>query len=100
MAVQIDNYNFEGPFRDPASLRDQSGVYAVLGGNGVNSWRVVDIGESAQVRTRVTNHDRADCWSRNRGGGLAYAAYYCNERDRMRIEQELRAKINPPCGDR
>jgi len=25
---------------------------------------------------------------------------YCNERDRMRIEQELRAQFNPPCGKR
>jgi hypothetical protein len=100
MAIQIGNYNFEGPFRDSASLREQSGVYAVLGGNGTNSWKVVDVGESEQIRTRVSNHDRANCWGRNRGDGLAYAAYYCTERDRMRIEQELRTKYNPPCGDR
>lgn len=100
MAIQIGKYNFDGPFRDPASLRDQSGVYAVLAGTGANSWKVVDIGESAQVQTRVSNHDRADCWQRNRGTGLTYAACYCNERDRMRIEQELRSHYNPPCGDR
>lgn len=100
MAIQIGNFNFEGPFRDPASLRDQSGVYTVLGGNGTNTWKIVDIGESAQVQSRVPSHDRANCWNRNRGSGLAYAAYYCSERDRMRVEQELRAKYNPPCGDR
>lgn len=100
MAIPIGKHNFEGPFRDPATLRDQSGVYAVLGGNGENSWKIVDIGESEQIRSRVSNHDRADCWNRNRGNGLAYAAYYCNERERMRIEQELRAQYKPPCGDR
>lgn len=98
MTIQIGRYNFEGPFNDPTSLRDQSGVYAVLG-RSATGWNVVDIGESGGVRSRVTNHDRANCWARNRGGGLAYAAYYCDEATRMRIEGELRSQFNPPCGD-
>jgi hypothetical protein len=100
MAIQIGKYNFEGPYSDASSLRDQSGVYAILGSDGSSPWNVVDVGESDQVRTRVMNHDRSDCWKRQRHARLAYAAYYCNESDRMRIEQELRAQFKPPCGDR
>jgi hypothetical protein len=29
MSIKIGNYSFEGPFADPASLKNVSGVYAV-----------------------------------------------------------------------
>lgn len=100
MAIQIGGYNFEGPYESTTDLREQSGVYAVLGGNGSGTWDVVDIGESQGVRSRVETHDRADCWKRRGHAKLACAPLYCSERDRMRVEQELRAKFKPPCGDR
>ncbi len=100
MTIQIGKYNFEGPFESTSALREQSGVYAILGGNGNGTWKVIDIGESQGVRSRVESHDREDCWKRQRHPRLAYAAYYCNAQERMRIEQELRAQFNPPCGDR
>lgn len=101
MTIKIGNYNFEGPFTDTASLKNQSGVYAVLcnSGQGGNQ-SVVDIGESGEVRDRVENHDREDCWRRNCSGTLAFAAYYCDAGSRVRIESELRKRYNPPCGDR
>ena len=100
MAIQIGNYKFDGPFSEPSALRNQTGVYAVLGGDGSSPWTVVDIGESRGVGPRVEQHDRAKCWNRQRHPRLAYAAYYCNEQARMRVEQELREQYKPPCGDR
>lgn len=101
MAIKIGSYNFDGPHTSTSALRKQSGVYAILGnsGNG-NSWAVVDIGESEDVQERVENHDRAPCWKGQKHSVLAAAAYYAAERQRMQIEQELRATLNPPCGDR
>mgnify|MGYP001614479284 FL=1 len=100
MAIKIGNYNFEGPFDSTNSLRKQSGVYVILGRNtDAETWKVVDIGEAGDVQERVTNHDRSDCWKRQcYQRPLQVAVLYCNERDRMRIEQELRAQFNPPCG--
>src|SRR5438874_689001 len=102
MSINIGNYAFEGPFTNPASLSNASGVYSVLtrpAGNGTYS--VVDIGESGSVRDRVMSHDRTPSWSRCvQSGGLCYAAYYCDERARMSIEKALRTAYNPPCGDR
>lgn len=100
MAIKIGNYNFDGPFNDSSSLRKQSGVYVILGRNtDAETWKVVDIGEAGDVQERVTNHDRSDCWKRQGyQRPLQVAVLYCNERDRMRIEQELRAQFNPPCG--
>ncbi len=100
MPIQIGSYNFDGPHQNTAMLWNQSGVYAILGSNGNNSWSVVDIGESYDVRTRVENHDRAFCW-RSRGyQALTVAAYYVPEWQRLLIERELRAQYQPPCGDR
>lgn len=98
MTINIGNYTFDGAHASPTQLADRSGVYAVLG-SSINGLKVVDIGESGWIRTRVQAHDRAPAWARQ-GLPLSYAALYCDEGSRMRIERELRARFNPPCGDR
>ena len=101
MSIKIGNYNFDGPFTNTSNLKNQSGVYAILGRSASSqSWKVVDIGESATVKDRVESHDRSDCWKRKGHSTLAVAAYYCNESQRMRIEGELRNQFNPPCGEK
>jgi hypothetical protein len=101
MSIQIGNYTFDGPFTNPASLKNVSGVYGVLArSSSGNGYAVIDIGESATVRDRVTNHDRSVCWARNRQAGLRYAAFYCDQPTRIRAEQPLRRQFNLVCGDR
>lgn len=100
MTIQIGNYSFDGDFSTADYLQEKSGVYAVLGitdGNGGR--KVIDIGESGWVRTRVKCHDRATAWSRQ-GYPLRYAAFYCDEAARMAVERQLRAQFKPSCGDR
>ena len=101
MSIKIGNYNFEGPYTSTTNLKNQSGLYAILGRKSENQkWNVIDIGESSQVKERVDNHDRSDCWNRQGYSTIAAAVYYCNEQERMRIEKELRSHFNPPCGER
>jgi len=101
MTIAIGNYNFEGPYENTSSLKNQSGVYVVLGRNlSSQSWNIVDIGESAMVKDRIENHDREDCWKKQGYGTLAVAVYYCNEARRMTVEKALRQQYNPPCGER
>jgi len=102
MSIQIGNYGFDGPYGNAASLSNLSGVYAVLTrASGTDSYTIVDIGESGGIRDRVTNHDRQQSWARyKKAAGLSYAAYYCDERNRMAVEKALRGAYNPPCGDR
>jgi hypothetical protein len=102
MSIQIGNYSFDGPFGDPAHLRNNSGVYAVLTRTTVNDkYTVVDIGEAGWVRDRIAGHDRQDQWARCRlAAGLSFAAFYCDERARMQIERELRVQFNPASGVR
>lgn len=103
MSIEIRNYQFDGPFGTVESLRNSSGVYAILtkGPYDSSSYTVIDIGESGDLRTRISGHDRKDCWTKNKlGAGIFVAAYYCNQADRCRIETELRFAYSPVCGDR
>lgn len=100
MSIQIGKYNAEGPFLNENQLKDVSGVYVILGRSSqAENWNVVDVGESGGVRSRVSNHGRTPCWKRQSHSTLSVAAIYTGEAERMRIEKELRAQYNPPCGD-
>ncbi|MFG6485283.1 hypothetical protein ACG04R_01295 [Roseateles sp. BYS78W] len=101
MTIQIGSYAFDGPHPNAGQLAARSGVYAILGRHAPGAtWLVLDIGESQDVRGRIDSHDRRPQWRRQGMPELACAAWYCAEPDRMRIEQQLRAQFNPPCGDR
>jgi hypothetical protein len=100
MAIQIGRYNFEGPYLSMSSLEDRSGVYAILTRNGT-VYSPVDVGESAQLKTRVATHDRKECWQQHALGALAVAALYTpglQQAGRRVIEQELRQQYTWPCG--
>lgn len=99
MSYEIDNYDFEGLFDSISSLKDQSGVYAIIGWDSEErKEKIVDIGQADKVKKRVDTHDREDCWKDYKF--LKYAVLYCDEKSRKSIEKELREKINPPCGER
>jgi hypothetical protein len=100
MSIKIGKYTFEGPYTSTANLEDRSGVYAILCQKEGNNY-VVDVGESATVKSRIDSHDRGDCWTRNCNGTLAVAVYYTpnlHQPGRMAIEQELREQYDPACG--
>ena len=95
MAITICGYLFRGPFNYPNSLENRSGVYVILGRNN----KVIDVGESHQVRRHVSSdHQREGCWSRHGGIGRKYAARYVGKIERMQIEKLIRSRHNPPCG--
>lgn len=99
-ATSAPLYVFNGPFTHVDSLLQRSGVYLIsVVENGAH--RVLDIGESSDIHTRVKNHDRQNQWMANNSGGqLHVSSYYCDESTRMSIEQHLRSLFNPVCGER
>lgn len=94
------SYAFDGPFTDIGNLRKQSGVYSIStkANNGLHD--IIDIGESQDVQTRVSNHDRSHLWKKYAIDTLYVSALYCDEKSRMIIEQQLRESYVPPAGDR
>jgi hypothetical protein len=105
MAITVEGcsgnkYSFEGPYSGTDSLSDNSGVYLIVCKNG-SEYDPIDVGESATIKTRVENHDRAECWKRNCKTTLMVAVYYTPNKQqagRMEIEQDIRCKYNFPCG--
>lgn len=94
--------NFTNVPEIPNDLLDKSGVYVILCFLG-DKYFVIDVGESATVKTRVENHERENCWTKNCTGTLMAAVFYTpqtQQQGRMEIEQKIRQKYNPPCGER
>lgn len=102
MSIALSGYRFDGVYSSTSSLHNRSGVYAILTPTDSTHYRVLDVGESATVRTRIENHDRKPCWHRyaNRRQ-LRYAAYYtprAQQPGRQAVEQRIRRQYHPPCG--
>jgi hypothetical protein len=77
-------------------------VYVILTRNG-SVYDPVDVGESAQVKTRLNSHDRAACWRQHAVGALAVTVLSTpgmQQAGRRPIEQELRRRYTWPCGER
>ena len=89
---------FDGSYDSPESLQPMAGVYVIW-----CEFRVLDVGEADDVRERVSNHDRADCWSQHCSGTIRYSATYTpnlQQSERIAIEQRIRILEHPPCGER
>ncbi len=99
MTMTISKYKFEGPFTSTEKLKDESGVYIIHCMKDDN-YKRIDVGESEEVKTRVENHDRKDCWEKECKETITYSAYYCDEKTRENIEQELRSEFELPCGEK
>ncbi len=99
--ITIDGYNFEGPYSTTASIRDSAGVYVILDYRSDGKSHLLDVGESARMKTRLDNHERRPCWQRNSQGVINYAVRYIQaQSERLRLESAIRKRYEPPCGER
>jgi hypothetical protein len=97
--IKIGGYRFEGPLDTPRELRDRPGIYAILDVRG-SDCRIVDVGESPDVRSRVMNHDRRKCWAQSAKGTLKVAVHYTHSTPiqwRRKIKDDLSDLFVPPC---
>jgi len=92
-------YPFDGPHTSTSALQQQSGVYVISTKVGDNH-KVIDVGESNDVKTRVSSHDRSPSWQQHIADTLYASVYYCDEASRMALEGIVREFHNPPCGIR
>ena len=102
MSIEIGNYSFEGYYSSPTYLEDEPGLYAIFC-RIYEKDVLLDVGESANVKSRVEDNEKSSCWRRNCPSALGYAVLYTpklNEKKRMKIEDEIRDQYNPVCGRR
>lgn len=103
MSIKIGDYIFEGPYTNTDNIENKSGVYAILNNTKDKTYKVIDIGESKEVKDRLDSHDRKECWDKNCTPTIYYAVYYTENKQkkgRTEVEQELRGLYDLPCGER
>jgi len=104
MSIKIGDYDFEGPWSLGAKdFLDRAGVYAIL------CYRpqaerpvVVYIGQSGEMGTRLSTHDKKVCWIRNCTGTLYVAVLWTPSDEwtpqaRREVEAALIDTYKPPC---
>lgn len=101
--ITIGKYGFEGPWLlSGTDFINHAAVYVILCRHSDANYEAVYIGETGQLGTRLSNHERAACWKRSCNGSL-YVAVLSTPSDRYTadnrraIEKELRDKYDPPC---
>jgi hypothetical protein len=102
MSIILLEYTFDGP-TSTDRLENRSGVYVIICPKKDKKYSLIDVGESATVKSRVENHDRKDCWEKNCQGTLAVAVYYTpnlQQPGRIAIEQKIRSQYQFSCGER
>lgn len=93
-------YHFDGAYTNPNNLQSAAGVYVIWCKTN-DSWTILDVGESDDVKDRINNHDRADCWQDNCPGTIYYSAtYISNPQERSNLEQRIRNEEDVACGER
>jgi hypothetical protein len=100
MSISIAKYTFEGPYYSPSNLRATAGAYVILCERQPRS-TILDVGQSENLRDRVTNHDRRGCWENHcQAADIRYAVYYLeDETGRRYIEQRVRKEYDVACGE-
>ncbi len=93
-------HQFYGPHTNNNTLPERSGVYIITTITPSQQHLVIDVGESHNIKNRISNHDRTPQWKNNIQNGLHAWVLVANESQRMLIEKEHRLAYNPVCGDR
>lgn len=101
LTITVGDYTFTGPHSSPDSLTNQGGVYVIHCYRDEKYYRL-DVGESGEIRDRVKDHDRKDCWEKECSGSLRYSELLTpgkDQKERMAIEKTIRDEFKLPCGD-
>jgi hypothetical protein len=100
MSFQGWGYQFDGGYLTPDGLKLKPGVYVIWCRSG-DVWTILDVGESEDVRWRLSTHERSDCWKRNCFGTIYYTATYIPDKnERAMLEKKIRSSQKISCGEK
>ena len=91
--ITYKGYTFKGPFSVSTSFNEVARIYLITNSNK----NIVDVGETENLKERIPNHERYNCWTKN-GGINLYFHHENNESQRLAKEKLFRSKSNPVCG--
>jgi len=92
----ITGYSFSGPFYHTKKFKiDFPCVYVLVN----NQNKVVDVGQTSSVNSRIINHERKMCWIQNGCGEAGLYIYTSSDENfRILLERLIRETYNPICG--
>lgn len=96
--INIADYQFEGPYHEASTnFNEVAAIYVILDTNN----NTIDVGETEELKTRLANHERRNCWKRNCEDDI-YVAVYLESRgeERRRIESKIRNAYSFSCGEK
>ena len=101
MGFKVGSYSFSGRYSmdEIDEIKDCPGLYAILCRRGRRHY-LVDVGEADNLRAELREHDRRGIWAQNCSGSLVVTVKYTlelEESERIRMEQKIRNRHNPPC---
>lgn len=89
-----------------ADFADVAAIYVTLCVAKDGSSTVLDVGQSGELGSRIASHDRRACWERNCPNQNIWVCAYSmptqhySKQQRADLESTLRARFQPPCGNR
>ena len=90
MSFERWGYQFDGAYNFSWILNAKAGVY-IIRCKKENGRKILDVGESANVRERIENHEKKECWEQNCRGTILYSAtYLSDENERKKLEVKIR----------
>ena len=89
----ILNKKFDGPHHTGINFNTVAGVYVIT----TIGRKIVDVGETDNLKERIPSHDRKPCWTRNMANML-YFYHESRSDERLKIEKQIRDTYNPVCG--
>lgn len=94
------------PLED-ANFSDIAAIYIIICIDRIsNTYKIIDIGQSSEVGTRLDTHDRKSCWKSQCINGEIWVCIYkmpsslYTKQQRLDLERKLRSNHNDLCGDR
>lgn len=102
MTLGVIGYDFEGPYLKTDDIRNEAGVYLVTRKNTDGKYKIIDVGETDTLKTRLAGHDRKDCWAKYVTFPIFWVLYTSDKAEvvRRKIEKGIREKYKPDCGER
>jgi predicted GIY-YIG superfamily endonuclease len=96
MSININGYSFEGPYPlATTSFNEVAGIYLI---SDVDK-NYIDVGETDKLQTRMSSHERKDCWKRN-AARLVNVWFHHDTNKNSRLLKEKRIRDSHPfrCG--
>lgn len=104
------NWNYE---TDPEKVPNKALIYMILSASktadnkiDTDTYKILDIGQTGDAETRLTNHDRKPCWEKQKPKSHILVYKFAlmpskdyDKTDRLIVECCLRSHTKPACGE-